>query len=173
MKKKEALIIIDMINDFVHPKGILYVKGSEKIIPFIKKKIKEFRNEKFPIIYAVDSHLESDKEFSLFPKHAVRGTWGAKIVEELAPSKEDIVFTKRKYPAFFETGLDVYLREMDVKDITIVGVVTHICVFYTAIFGSLLGYNVTVLRKGIYDFDENLHNISLSELEKTWGVKVV
>ena len=173
MKKKKALIIIDMINDFVHPKGILYVKGSEEIIPFIKEKIEEFRNEEFPIIYAVDNHLELDKEFSLFPRHAVKGTWGAEVIEELAPSEKDMVFPKRKYPAFFGTGLDIYLREMDVRDITIVGVVTHICVFYTAVFGRLLEYDVTILRKGIYDFDENLQDISLSELEKTWGVRIV
>ena len=173
MEKKGALIIIDMINDFVHPKGVLYVKGSEGIIPFIKEKIREFRDKEFPIIYAIDNHLESDEEFSLFPRHAVKGTWGAEIVEELAPNKSDMVFTKRKYPAFFGTGLDAYLREMNIRDITIVGVVTHICVFYTAIFGRLLEYSVTVLRKGIYDFDEALHNTSLSELEKTWGVKVV
>ena len=173
MMRKKALIVIDMINDFVHPNGALYTKNSETIIPFIKNKIKEFHKNGFPVFYAVDTHSEFDQEFSLFPKHAVRGTWGSEVVEPLSPSNQDIIIRKRRYPAFFGTDLDLYLREMDIKDIEIVGVVTHICVFYTAVFGRLLGYNVTVLKDGIYDFDSNLEEIALSQLKDVWGVNIL
>ncbi len=171
--EKKALIVIDMINDFVHPDGVLYVKDSETIIPFIKEKIKEFHDNNFPVFYGIDTHSESDSEFNLFPKHAVKGTWGAEVVEPLTPSNQDIVIRKRRYPAFFGTDLDIYLREMNIKDIEIVGVVTHICVFYTAVFGRLLGYNVIVFRDGVYDFDNNLEELALSQLKDVWGVDII
>ncbi len=171
--EKEALIIVDMINDFIHPDGVLYVQESEKIIPFIKDKIKEFKEKDFSVIYAIDSHMEDDKEFGLFPKHAIKGTWGAKIIEDLSPKNEDIIIHKRRYPAFFGTDLDLLLREMNIKNIHIVGVVTHICIFYTATYGRLLEYEVAVYKDGIYDFDKELHNIAISQLEEVWGVKIL
>ncbi len=170
---KEALIIVDMINDFVHPKGVLYVKGSEGIIPFIKEKIKEFHEKDFPVFYTIDAHTEKDKEFTLFPKHAVKGTWGAEIIEELSPQKEDYIVHKRRYPAFFGTDLDLRLRELGISKIHIVGVVTHICVFYTAVYGRLLEYGVTVYKDGVYDFDKKLHDLALSQLREVWGVEVL
>jgi len=173
MGRKKALIIVDMINDFVHKNGALYVKDSESIIPYIKEKILEFKNENFPVFYANDNHFKYDEEFNLFPKHGVRGTWGAKVISDLEPSKEDIIIPKRRYSAFFGTDLDIYLREMDIKEVSIVGVVTHICVFYTAIFGRLLEYKISVLRNGVYDFDEKLHQIALSQLREVWGVEIV
>ncbi len=171
--EKEALIIVDMINDFVHPDGALYVKDSEKIIPFIEEKIREFREKNFPIIYAIDHHTESDKEFELFPKHAVKGTWGAKIVEDLSPVERDIIIYKRRYPAFFGTDLDLLLRELNIKKIYIVGVVTHICIFYTAMYGRLLEYEVSVYKDGVYDFDKKLHDMAISQLKDIWGVKIL
>ena len=173
MDVKKALIIVDMINDFVHPDGSLYVKGSRSIISYIKKNIDNFHDENKPIFYAIDSHWKNDEELNLFPPHAIKGSWGGNIVNELKPEIKDIVITKRRYPAFFGTDLDIYLHEMNVKEVNIVGVVTHICIFYTAIFAKLLGYNVNVLIKGIYDFDTNLHELSLSQLREVWGVSIV
>ncbi len=170
---KGALIVVDMINDFVHPQGALYVKESESIIPFIKKKIKEFYKKGDRVFYTIDAHTEDDKEFVLFPKHAIRGTWGGKIIDELLPEDESTVIYKRRYPAFFGTDLDLRLRELDIREIYIVGVVTHICVFYTAIYGKLLEYEVSVYKDGVYDFDPGLHEMALSQLKDVWGVKIL
>ncbi|MCX6089205.1 MAG: isochorismatase family protein, partial [Candidatus Atribacteria bacterium] len=82
----DALIIIDMLNDFMHPQGALYV-GEQVIslIHFCEKVIPQKRKEKSTIIYTCDTHWEDDEEFQLFPAHAVRGTWGHQVIEELTP----------------------------------------------------------------------------------------
>ena len=49
---KKALIIVDMLNDFVDEKGALYCGDTARsIIPFIQERLKAYRNRKDLIIY--------------------------------------------------------------------------------------------------------------------------
>ena len=68
------------------------------------------------------------------------GTHGAEIIEELKPGQEDLVVKKRRYSGFFGTDLDLLLRELEIKKIYIVGILTNICVFFTAVDASVRGY---------------------------------
>jgi len=69
---KKALIIVDMLNDFVDKKGALYCGDTARsIIPFIQERLTSYRNRKDLVIYLQDSHDEDDKEFEKFPKHSV------------------------------------------------------------------------------------------------------
>ena len=88
----KVLLVIDMLNDFMDPQGTLYC-GDEarKIIPFIKRKIDEYEKKGEPVIYICDSHDEDDKEFTKFPPHAIKGTWGAEIISELKPHESGLV----------------------------------------------------------------------------------
>ena len=51
---REAILVIDMLNDFVSPDGLLYC-GDEarKIIPYIKGLIREKRKEGAAIILSL------------------------------------------------------------------------------------------------------------------------
>ncbi|MBW2571816.1 MAG: hypothetical protein JRD87_09735 [Deltaproteobacteria bacterium] len=49
---KKALIIVDMLNDFVDEKGALYCGDTARsIIPFIQERLKVYRNRKDLAIY--------------------------------------------------------------------------------------------------------------------------
>jgi nicotinamidase/pyrazinamidase len=73
-----ALLVIDMLNDFVAPDGALYVGDTVKhIIPEIQKKISKYRADGTPVIYVCDSHEKNDSEFQMFAPHCVTGTKGA------------------------------------------------------------------------------------------------
>jgi len=67
---KEALLIIDMLNDFVEEGAVLEVPSARKIIPKIKKRIEEARKKQIKIIYVCDAHQKDDKEFQKWPPHA-------------------------------------------------------------------------------------------------------
>ena len=74
---KRALIIVDMLNDFIDQKGALFCGDkSRAIIPFIMEQLEVFRANNDLVIYLQDSHDEIDREFEKFPKHCVSGTWG-------------------------------------------------------------------------------------------------
>ena len=63
---------------------------------------------------------------------AVEGTWGAEIVEALAPRADEAVVSKRRASGFFGTDLDDLLRARSVRTIVLAGVSTHGCVEATA-----------------------------------------
>lgn len=85
---KKALLVIDMLNDFSKKEGTLFVPENEIIIPVIKAWIENFRKNNDYIIYICDNHSKDDQEFKRWPPHAVSGSWGSEIVEELKPDLE-------------------------------------------------------------------------------------
>lgn len=169
----KALLVIDMLEDFINPRGKLYCgKSAEKIVPFIKKEIENTRKKGIPIIYICDRHLPSDPEFKMFPAHCVVNTPGAEIINELFPKEDEYVIFKRRFSGFFQTDLDLTLRELKVSDLILTGVCTNICVLYTAADARMLNYNVTVLKNCVASYDKKAHNFALKEMEKVLGVQI-
>ncbi len=169
-----ALLVVDMIEDFVHEGGALYCGPSmAKIVPVIQRELAQAHGASEPVVYLTDNHMPADAEFQMFAPHAIAGTKGAEIVPELAPAKGDVVIPKRRYSGFFGTDLDITLRERGVDTIRLVGDCTNICVLYTAADARNLGYAVEVVRDGVTSFDDEAHRDALRELEKTLGAKIV
>ncbi len=166
----KALLVIDMLKDFIDADGALSTgPAGADIVEFIKGKIQKFRNEDYPIIYICDNHEADDKEFNMFPPHCIANTEGSKIIKQLKPEKEDIIIKKRRYSAFFGTDLDLHLREKKIDEIYLVGVCTNICVLYTAADARNLDYKVNIYEDGVASFDEEAHSFALKELETTLG----
>ena len=171
---KRALVVVDMIEDFVREGGALYCGPSmARILPVIEREIARSRGAGETVVYLKDDHLPGDAEFQMFAPHAIAGTKGAQIVPELAPAKDDVVIPKRRYSGFFGTDLDITLRERDVDTLRLVGDCTNICVLYTAADARNLGYAVEVVEQGVTSFDEEAHHDALRELEKTLGAKIL
>jgi len=170
---KKALLVIDMLNDFIREKGKLYIgkRGEEIILP-IQRELISFREKDNPIFYICDCHRFDDKEFKLFPSHCVSGTKGAEIIEELKPAHNDFIIHKRRYSGFFQTDLDISLREKGISEIELVGVCTNICVLYTAASARMLDYKVTVLKDAVASFDDDAHNFALQQMKDILGVKI-
>ncbi|MBW2107523.1 MAG: cysteine hydrolase [Deltaproteobacteria bacterium] len=173
-QKQKALIVVDMLNDFVDEKGALYCgQGARAIISFIQERIQAYRSQGDLVIYLQDSHHEDDEEFKKFPKHCVTGTWGHQVVPELAPEQGDIVIEKRRYSGFFETTLDEVLTTHGIEEVEVVGVCTNICVMDTV--GDLANrdYAVTVPKAGVADFDPEFHAFALKRMDTIYGARIV
>lgn len=171
--KDSALLIIDMINDFVKPDGKLYVQGVENIIPKISEIISLARAASRPVIYVCDSHSQDDDEFERWGPHAIEGTPGSMIAEELKPSAEDLVIPKRRFSAFYDTRLEEHLNELGIKHVVITGTVTNICVFISALDALMRGYRVTVVKDAVWGIDKEDHEYALRQLEKVFGIEVL
>lgn len=171
--EKSALIIVDMINDFVRPQGALPVPAAMGIVPFIASLVDEARKKGIPVIYADDSHDPDDKEFDDWPDHAVEGTEGARVVDELEPQEEDHIVTCKSYSGFFGTRLDELLSELGVRHLVITGTVTNICVYATCLDAYMRGYEITVPRDGVAGLDEQEHEFALRQIEKVLFGEVV
>lgn len=169
---KSALIIADMIHDFVDPGGKLYVPGIEEILPSLASLIAEARAARVPVIYVNDAHDPDDKEFQQWGEHAVAGTIGSTVVPELEPAPGDHVLEKKRYSVFYETGLDDLLDRLGVDHLVITGTVTNICVLVSSIEALMKGYAVTVPRSAVKALNEEDGNWALDQIERVFGGKV-
>ena len=168
---KTAIIVVDVINDFVT--GVLGTKRAERIIPKIKRLLDSAREKKTPVIYACDTHLPNvDREFEVWPSHAMPGTKGAEVVDELKPQKNDFVIHKRRYDSFFGTELDMLLRELKVETVVLVGLVTEICIQNTAAGASFHGYHIIVPKDGVETISDEYQKAGLKYMKRVFGTKI-
>ncbi len=145
--KNIAILVIDMLNEYLDPKGKVYCKECRRIIPNIRRLIEFGRGKGIPIIY-VNTSLVSEKEpiAKKWGFHAVRSTWGAEVIPELKPKEEDIIVFKRTYDGFYNTDLELTLRSLDIQTVVLTGIHTHVCVLLTAVGAFNRGFNVIALE---------------------------
>ena len=171
---KRALIVADMLNDFIDPQGSLYVgPTAREIIGFIARKIEEVRQEGGVVIFVCDAHAPNDREFKFFAPHAVKGSWGAQVIPELSFKPGDIRVEKTRYSCFYNTDLEETLQKEQVDRVEVVGVCTSICVMETV--KELFDRDIPALvyREGVADFDPEAHNFALKHMERIMGAMVV
>jgi nicotinamidase/pyrazinamidase len=174
-KKRSALLVIDMLEDFVRPGAPLEVPQTRKILPAIARRISRTRREGDLVVYVCDSHGKNDPEFARmgWPPHAVAGTKGAAVASAIAPEPGDVVVEKKTYSGFFRTTLQTVLRRHGIRSVSLAGCVTHICILYTAADAAMRGYDVTVNESLVAGLDGKSHRFALDQMEKVLGVRVV
>jgi nicotinamidase/pyrazinamidase len=165
---RPALIVVDMIKGNV---GMhLSERASKeffKIIPNLQRLLIECRRRKIPVIFANDSFMEGDLLFKGRMKpHAIRGTSGVEVIDELAPEPSDTVLEKRRMSAFFKTDLDITLRLWNVDTIIVVGISTIGCVYMTAMDGFSYDLKVIMLEDCCATHDPEIHELFIKALKK-------
>ncbi|MEM0454061.1 MAG: isochorismatase family cysteine hydrolase [Sulfolobales archaeon] len=169
---KYCILVIDMLKDFIY--GNLKCERAQHVIPNLKKIIETARSLGIPIIYVNDSHLlDIDHEFRLWGKHAVKGSEDASVVDELKPGEKDFIIEKRRYSGFFETGLDLLLRELDADTLVLTGIHTHVCVLHTAADAFFRGYNLIIITDAVQAFTEEDHLWGLKYMERIYGARLM
>ncbi len=171
--ESSALLIADMIHDFVDRSGKLYVPGIEIIVPAIAALVAEARGLGVPVIYVNDSHDPDDEEFKQWGPHAIAGTAGTEVVPQLAPAEGDYVLNKKRYSAFYGTDLDELLKKLGTSHLVITGTVTNICVMVSAIEALMRGYRVTVPSKAVHALSEDDQLMALDQIERVFGGEVL
>lgn len=169
---KEALVVIDMLRDFVEKGAPLEVPSARAIVPHLQKRIQEARQRGAAIIYVCDAHRVDDEEFAKWPPHALEGTRGAEVIDEIKPHREDFLVHKRRYSAFLGTDLELLLRELKVEKIYITGVLTNICVFFTAFEASTRNYEVVIWVDSVAALSVNDHQFALDQMRRVLKVRI-
>ncbi|MDX1778280.1 MAG: isochorismatase family cysteine hydrolase [Thermodesulfobacteriota bacterium] len=171
----KALLVIDMLNDFVLQGSPLEVPDAQGIIPHIQRQIKTARKNNMSVIYICDSHDHNDREFIRmgWPPHALAGSKGARVIDQLKPSTHDRIILKKSYSGFFATDLDVVLKESKVSELVITGCVTNICVLYTAADAVQRGYKVSVVKDCVAALDQKDHEFALKQMRDVLGAHIL
>ncbi len=163
--KDTAVIVVDMQKDFCYDDGALFVGEHVKdIIPKIGTLVEEARSAGLQLVFTQDWHSPDDDEFAIWGRHCVQNTMGAELIDELSAENAFMV-RKKKYSAFFESGLEAHLRATGVRALIITGVVTNICVLHTAIDAALRGFMIVVPEDCVAALDDYGQEYGLYHIE--------
>lgn len=168
----KALIIIDMLNDFVD--GSLANPRAEAIVPALERLLAHARREGWVVVFSNDAHEPGDPEIAVWGEHGMAGTPGAEVIPELAPrlGEREIVSPKRFYGAFDSTGLEEQLRALGVDEVVLAGQHTHICVRHTSYEAFRRGFRITVARDAVCTFEGVDEEQALDYLRGVYGASV-
>ena len=169
---ENAILVIDMENDFVLPDSPMRVEGAYATLPAIKKFLDYGRANDWAVIYIYRIHRISGIDAELFRRHffeeghpfCIEGTKGAVIPDEIAPQKGDISITKQRFSAFFGTDLDIILRGLGVKNVYLTGTQYPNCVRSTAVDSMGLDYNTIVVTDCCSAASEEVANANIFDL---------
>jgi ureidoacrylate peracid hydrolase len=167
-----AILVVDMLNDFLKPGGKMVLEGGEIILEPLRILLEKGRKEKLPIIFVNDSHrsrLRQDREFKKRAEHCIEGTWGAEVVEELKPHQSDFIIKKSRFSGFYQTDLDLTLKDLKIDTVIVVGVVTNICVRSTIHDAFFRGYQVIVPKDCVMATGEREQESSLYDIHTHFG----
>jgi len=145
--EKAAVLVVNVNKDLVH--NNLPEDGSRLAgrLGAMRQVLDLARAKGLPVVYALDAHRPGDWEFRVRRPHGIVGTKGAEAVDELAPQSGEMVFAKRGYDAFFETGLDPWLREQGIGRLVVVGGPTNVDLRYAVVSAYNLRYRPIVIKE--------------------------
>ena len=187
MQAKDALIIVDVQNDFC-PGGALAVAGGDEVVPALNPVIERFAGAGLPIIATRDWHPEKTSHFKThggpWPVHCVQGTRGAEFHGDLKLGNA-VVLSKGmtadedSYSGFQATDpsgtrLATLLRHQGVERILVGGLATDYCVKHTVLDGLREGFKVVLLGDSIRAVNLEPHDgdLAIDEMVRAGAVKI-
>jgi|SRR6266850_1828196 len=160
-EKKQALIVVDVQNDFC-PGGTLAVAHGDEVVPPLNKLIAEFLQRGDPVFKSRDWHPPTTKHFADFggtwPVHCVQGTKGAEFHPDLTDDARIQIISKGlgdedTYSAFDGTDLAAQLHKLGVDEVLVGGLATDYCVKNTALDALKEGFAVKALTNAMRPVD--------------------
>ena len=174
MNSKRALLVIDMQRGFLEDGYPLFCgEEARQIIPFVSRLVERALSQATPVFFSADAHAQDDREFKIFPPHCIEGTTEVEIIPELAIYlPQATLIETSSYSAFFATDLHERLQKAGVKELTVCGVCTDICVMHTVADAYYRGYSIEVRRDGVASFDGDAHAFALHHMEHVFGARI-
>jgi len=124
------------------------------------------RRARIEVTYTVIENLTADGrdrslDYKISNLGVPKGSDGAKVVNELAPTGDEIVFPKTSSSVFISTNIDYVLRNLGTKYLIIAGCLTDQCVDSAVRDACDLGYLVTVPTDACVTLTAERHEWSL------------
>lgn len=169
------LIIVDYQVDFVN--GTLGFDDAAKVEETIIKEIENHLLSNDDIVFTKDTHFDNyleTLEGKYLPiKHCIKGTPGHEIYGKV---KDYLKHAKKVYEKITFGSLELAndLKNENYKEITLVGLVTNICVLSNALLAkaALPEAEIIVLSAGVNSYDKKLHEQTLEVLKGT-QIKII
>ena len=166
--RRPALVVIDMLNDFLEkwPPA-----PRQRLVRSINEFVTLVRQGGHPVIW-VRQEFEADLQdaFADMKRKGIRitikGTPGCQIASDLAVAPTDSVVIKKRYSAFYGTNLDKVLDTLNPDAIILAGINTHACIRMTAIDAYQRDWEVVVAADCVDSCDQEHHDVSLRYMKE-------
>src|SRR5437868_4892653 len=177
---KQALIVVDVQNDFC-PNGALPVPQGDEVVGPLNKIIDEFLEHGAPVYKTRDWHPPTTKHFEAYggkwPVHCVQNTKGAEFHPALRDDSRINVVSKGlgdkdSYSAFDETDLASQLHKQNVEEVVVGGLATDYCVKNTVLDALKNGFKVKALKDAMRAVDPEDSERALDEMRAV-GAEIV
>jgi biuret amidohydrolase len=179
-----ALLLLDLQNEMVDPKGKVGGGGLAKIVEERRvldnaaKALEAARSKDLKIAHIrlgfrpdYADALSVAPRIAKLKEHgaAVLGTWGTEFPAKVAPREGEMIVTKQCVNPFFNTNLLSWLHKSGVKEIAIGGVATNLVVEATARYADDAGLAVTVLEDCCASPNAEWHRFSVEKMLPLFG----
>jgi ureidoacrylate peracid hydrolase len=165
-----AFLIIDVQNYCARVEGgkTNYFRQSlrETVLPNIRRLQSACRRAGIEVLYSVIENMTSDGrdrslDYKISGIDVPRGSWDAKVVDEVAPAEDEMIFRKTSSSVFISTNIDYVLRNLGVRSLIIAGIMTDQCVESAVRDACDLGYLVTLATDACTTKSAERHDQSL------------
>jgi nicotinamidase-related amidase len=176
-RKKTALIVIDLQNAFLEPGAAFEIPEGRKAIPNIERMVRGCRKAGTPVIWTQGENSPPYGGLILakFPVIAKdRVLWNGNrsfdlYSEMLQPLPSEFRLVKRKYDAFYQTDLEMLLRNLGVDTVVITGVDTCICCESTARSAFFRDMKVVFVSDSTASYNRTYHELTLEIIRDNFG----
>lgn len=169
-----ALVLIDVINHFEFPDGKTILRQALAVAPALARLKKKAREAGVPVIYVNDNFGQWRSEMSKLIQYCLRPeAAGRTFVEQLRPDDEDYFVLKPMHSAFYQTPLDLLLRELGASSIILSGLATNSCILCTAHDANMRNIKIIVPRDCCTARTPREHKQALEHIGAMADAKVV
>jgi nicotinamidase-related amidase len=165
-QSKQALLIIDMINDFQFDYGPVLAKRAGDISHKISSLKKKMKTIGCPIIYVNDHYELWQADFKKIADKC-QNSLSENIIHTIYPEDDEYFLIKPKHSAFYGTALNTLLYNLKIKELIITGLAGNICVLFTANDAYMRGYDIIVPSDCIASNTEEDNMYAIKMMEKT------
>ena len=168
-----ALVVVDMCKAFIDSSSPLGFECNELIQANINL-VNKFRLNKFPVIFTTTIY-RNPSEASVFRSKIPALNMlepesdAVTFIDDLAPSKDEMLIEKKFASAFFQTKLIDSLHKMKADSIVICGVTTSGCVRATAVDSLQNNFPTTIAEDCVGDRDLDAHKANLYDLRSKYA----
>lgn len=164
-----AVVVVDILGGCEGP-----APGTEAAAANAVRIVKAARAKGVSVIFSDDAHdSRFDAELELWGDHGVAGSESAQPLADFDLQPSDIVVPKRRYDGFFQTDLDLTLRELGVDTLIVFGMDTNICVQHTLAGAYFRTYKTIVAGDACATFLIGTQEAGLEYFTRCYDSRVV
>ncbi len=183
---ESALLFIDVQNFAAHPQGAefkdleadefeekygwFFQQLGDSVIPNMQRLQSACRDANIEVMYTtIESLTEDGRDRSLDYKitgfNVPKGSWDGKVIDQIAPQRDEIVLPKSSSSVFISTNIDYLLRNLGVRQLVISGLITDQCVESAIRDACDLGYLVTQITDACLTYSAERHSRSIDSIK--------